>query len=228
MPASSATSDSPARHDTASGWTGGDRIVLLALFALAALRSLGLAISRSVVEMLGGDITVTSVPGQGSCFSVSLPIATFTRQAEEADTQTKAAAGETRAKSAKAKPLEGIRVLLADDGIDNQKLISFRLRRDGADSTVVGNGQQAVDAVAKAAEEGTHFDVILMDMQMPILDGYSATAELRRRGYDRPVIALTAHAMASDRQTCLDAGCTDYSTKPINWNELRELILQYS
>lgn len=191
---------------------------------------LGLAISRSVVEMLGGDITVTSEPGQGSCFSVTLPIETWSRQDggtdDESSDQT---AAETVSKETRPKrPLEGIRVLLADDGLDNQKLISFRLRRDGTEPTVVGNGQQAVDAITAADDAGQGFDVVLMDMQMPVMDGYTATTELRRRGYNGPIIALTANAMASDRQTCLDAGCTDYSTKPINWTELRQLIQQYA
>lgn len=199
---------------------------------------LGLAISQSVVQMLKGDIEVTSAVGEGSCFSVSLPISEFSRRKslEEPESSTapdsSANACPNHDSEPKAqvseRPLTGIRVLLADDGLDNQKLISFRLKRDGAEPVIVGNGRAAVDAAFEAEETGNGFHVILMDMQMPVLDGYSATSELRAKGYDRPVIALTAHAMSSDRQTCLDAGCSDYATKPVNWPELRQLILSYS
>src|SRR5206468_5795793 len=110
----------------------------------------------------------------------------------------------------------GGRLLLAEDGRDNQRLISTHLRNAGADVVIADNGRIAVDLATTQ-----RFDLILMDMQMPEMDGYAATSELRRRGMVLPVVALTAHAMAEDRTRCLAAGCTDYLTKPVD----KELLL---
>ena len=118
---------------------------------------------------------------------------------------------------------DGCRILVADDGRDHQRLLSFVIDKAGGDATVVENGQLAVDAALAATEEGAPFDVVLMDMQMPVMDGYEATALLRSRGYWRPIIALTANSLAGDREKCLAAGCDDYAAKPI---DRRRLIAQ--
>ena len=131
-----------------------------------------------------------------------------------------AAGGEAAAQGPSGAGRLPYRVLLAEDGPDNQRLISFILRKAGADVVTVANGQLAVDAALAAREAKKPFDVILMDIQMPVLDGYDAVRLLRSKDYAGVIIALTAHAMAQDRERCLQAGCDDYASKPIDRNVL--------
>jgi PAS domain S-box-containing protein len=182
---------------------------------------LGLAISRRLAGMLGGDIHVESTAGQGSVFRLIVAIGKST----EARSETPKAVTPS-SKPTSGEPLD-CRILLAEDGLDNQRLISLVLTKAGAEVTVVEDGKAAVEKAlesraAGAAADG--FDLIVMDMQMPIMDGYQATRILRERGYTAPIIALTAHAMAGDRQKCLDAGCNGYAVKPIDRPELISLI----
>ncbi|MFH1303815.1 MAG: response regulator, partial [Planctomycetota bacterium] len=124
-------------------------------------------------------------------------------------------------------PLENYHILLTEDGPDNQRLISFILKKAGAKVTVADNGQISFDTATAAMQAGWPFDAILMDMQMPILDGYEATKLLRAADYQGPIIALTAHAMSGDRQKCLDMGCDDYLTKPVDRRKLVEVVASY-
>jgi CheY-like chemotaxis protein len=119
------------------------------------------------------------------------------------------------------------RILLAEDGVDNQRLLSTILRRAGAEVVVVGDGQAAVDAALQSQAQGAPFALILMDMQMPVLDGYTATRQLRQQGWRTPIVALTAHAMEGDRDRCLAEGCDGYETKPVRAERLIEACRRF-
>jgi PAS domain S-box-containing protein len=187
---------------------------------------LGLAISQRLARMLNGEIAVQSAPNEGSSFLLTIrtgPLegVELIENPHEALTE-EAAAPEAEVRKA-ATRLNG-RILLAEDGPDNQRLIAFHLRRAGADVTIAENGQVACEKAAGAEAARVPFDLILMDMQMPVLDGYAATAALRERGYTGPIIALTAHAMAAERNKCLEAGCDDFVSKPISSEKLIALV----
>ena len=190
---------------------------------------LGLTISKRFAEMLGGDITVHSRPGDGSTFRITVatgPIdgAEMLKPSEAA--MFKGLPGEDHLDSAPDGGKLDCRILLAEDGPDNQRLIALVLRKAGAEVTVVENGQLAMYQALAARHEGRPFDVILMDMQMPVLDGYQATRVLRSHGYEGPIVALTANAMATDRTECLEAGCDEFATKPIDRGKLIDTIRQ--
>ncbi|MFQ5697191.1 MAG: ATP-binding protein [Myxococcota bacterium] len=180
---------------------------------------LGLSITKRLAALLGGDCRVESELGVGSAFtfSFSAPPAAGARMTEiEGESEVLV--------PLRAEPLPRAerlraRILYAEDGPDNQRLISHILRKAGGEVTVVENGRLAVEAAERAP-----YDLILMDMAMPVMDGYTATATLRELGVEIPIIALTAHALDSERERCLSAGCTEYLTKPVNRNRLIETI----
>ncbi len=189
---------------------------------------LGLTISKRLAETLGGNIRVESVPGQGSTFSLTIAVGNI----EEIPLlERPAGAIDPTARRSCETNVAAIhldcRILLAEDGPDNQRLITFLLKKAGAEVTVVENGRHALEQALAAWKHGRAFDVILMDMQMPVMDGYTAVRTLREHGYGGPIISLTAHAMAEDRQLCLNAGCDDYVTKPIDRQTLLASVARW-
>ncbi len=185
---------------------------------------LGLAISRRFAEMLGGDVTIVSTEVEvGSHFRASITVGSLDGVVMLNDPWVADQSAPSESPSAATDSLD-LRLLLAEDGIDNQRLITHILKRAGAEVTVVDNGRRAVDQALEAREKGEPFDVILMDMQMPVMDGYRATELLRERGYAGAIIALTAQAMAEDRDRCIQSGCDDYASKPVDRRNLIEML----
>ncbi len=163
------------------------------------------------------------------------PLAPMLTAAATPITKTAASLCETTAATPKAEPSPKggaatkkkkllAKILLAEDGFDNRRLISLVLEKSGAEVEVAENGRIAYEKAIEAWKARQPFDVILMDMQMPVMDGYQSTVRLRQNGYPGPIIALTANAMEGDRDKCLEAGCNDYVAKPIKWAALMEVI----
>ena len=183
---------------------------------------LGLAISLHLIRALGGEIHVRSELGVGSRFTFTIDPGPV-----DASTSTPAQTATSHAATASVeRDLRDLRILVAEDGADNQRLIAAFLRKAGASISLADNGRIAVDQAQTARNAGRPYDVILMDMQMPILDGYAATEELRRQGYNGLIIALTAHAMKGDERRCLAAGCNAYASKPIDRRRLVQMIAE--
>lgn len=192
---------------------------------------LGLSICRRLAQMLGGDISLQSRAGYGSRFTVTVETGNLngvplTYVNHEALNDTDSGKGVEDAQPEVAPRMSG-RILLAEDGVHNQRVISYYLQSTGATVEVAENGWIACEKAMAAIAAKAPYDLILMDMQMPELDGYSAASVLRSKGWSGPIIAITAHAMSGDRAKCIDAGCTDYLTKPIEKRLLLQIVAKY-
>ncbi len=189
---------------------------------------LGLAISSRLADLMNGRIDAASDVGKGSTFTMSLELGdAASLQMVDPATVHVAKSAELDQLFVEDRILERARILVAEDGRDNQRLIAFHLRRTGADVSIANDGEEAQQKASSARADGRPFDLILMDMQMPKLDGYSATRRLRSHGHTEPIIALTAHAMVGDRERCTRAGCNDYLSKPFKGNDLVELAVRH-
>ena len=180
---------------------------------------LGLSISQHVANAMGGRIEVESRVGEGSRFTMTVPVS----------------AGEGRASRAGAGDVETVApreldcsVLVVEDNPVNQRLVERILRNAGAKVSTADNGREAVDVALRSRDADRSFDVILMDMQMPVLDGFAATRELRDRGWSLPIVALTAHALVEEGERCLAAGCDDFASKPVDRDTLLRTVSRHA
>lgn len=183
---------------------------------------LGLSISRRLARRLGGDIIVASEPGVGSVFTVYIDTGRLRDDAMVGDITALPTAPDQTLSCGNAMPAVEGRILLAEDNPYNQKLIGLNLRKTGADVVIVENGEQAVEEALAG-----NYDLVLMDLQMPVMGGIEAVELLRQTMYDRPIVALTAHSMIGDRDKVLKAGCDDFLTKPVDWHALHRVIAHY-
>lgn len=190
---------------------------------------LGLVISRKLARLMNGDVSlVWTEEGSGTCFRLQLPVETLPETRFITSRLQDSPDDAVKKHTQKAVDLPaGTRILLAEDGPDNQRLISFLLRKKGAEVDVADNGAIALQKLQEAESAGKPYDLLLTDMQMPEMDGYTLARTLRKEGVQLPIVALTAHAMAEDRQKCLDAGCDEYLSKPVNSKTLASTLLHW-
>lgn len=176
---------------------------------------LGLAISKRVIEGMGGEIGVTSSADHGSIFWLELPVELL---GDEPDMRATPLSD-----TAPKMPTQNARVLLAEDNAINREVAKSLLVSFGAIVTTVNDGREAVDAVSETA-----FDLVIMDLQMPVMDGIMATQELRRRGSSVPIVGLTANAFAEDRTRCLNAGMDEFVAKPVTREKIANVLINFA
>lgn len=175
---------------------------------------LGLALSKKLAQALNGDVTVLdSKLNEGTQMQFSI------KAHLDSDLVSKESKPNILEELASETTLKGVKVLVVDDAKDNRLLLSHYLKILGAETDMAFNGREALERAM-----GNEYDVILMDIQMPEMDGYTATSKLRSMGYTKPIVALTAHAMTEVRKKCLSVGCSDYLTKPVYPKDLKSVI----
>ncbi|MEM7165651.1 MAG: ATP-binding protein [Planctomycetota bacterium] len=188
---------------------------------------LGLTISKRLAHKLGGDIEVDSAVGEGSTFRVLLSPPDLATTTMIDPTTAAATTGASQQQDPQAETLlaatdniRAAKILVADDGADNRRLILAYLRKGPFEIETAENGAVAVDKWKSSVAAESPYDIILLDMQMPVLDGYEAAGQLRALNCSAAVVALTAHAMTGARERCLDAGCDDFLSKPVRRSAL--------
>ncbi|MEE9392609.1 MAG: ATP-binding protein [Planctomycetota bacterium] len=177
---------------------------------------LGLAIAKQFAELMNGQLNVTSEAQQGAAFDLRIRVKTLS------DAEDPKPSAKPPAPSPSSNP--NLRFLIVEDSPDNQLLVRLLLKKEGIESDCADDGHLGIEKAVAAEAEGKPYDIILLDMQMPILDGYETVAELRRRALTSPVVALTAHAMVGDRERCLEAGCDEFLSKPLSRDQLLEIV----
>ena len=174
---------------------------------------LGLSISKRIAKLMGGDILVRSTVGEGSEFFVFLRLSLDARKQVQDEPNTPVPMTNS---------LQGLKILIVEDVVLNQILMQELLHKQGVVTSVAENGEVAVDAV----QSDTSIDMVLMDVQMPVMDGYEATRRIRAMKPDLVVIGMTANAMESDIQACLEAGMNAHVAKPVDPRILTQTLLQ--
>jgi CheY-like chemotaxis protein len=187
---------------------------------------LGLAICHRLATALGGNVQVVSEVGKGSTFTLTIDAGSLQGVAMLQSASPALAAADEPAADQQERMFHG-RLLLVEDEPDLQRIIRLLLRKMNLVVSVAGTGQMACDMATLSQAEGKPYDLILMDIQMPGMNGLEATQMLRNRGWQGPIIALTAHAMIGDRERCLAAGCSDYIAKPIIAAGLQDVLAQH-
>lgn len=178
---------------------------------------LGLAITDKLVQHMQGTLSVKSEAGKGSTFSILMPAKVSTGILK----LPHAHAGNAENAQDPCEKLSG-KILVVEDNASNQALIGCMLKKFGLETAIVGDGAEALDAVA-----GQEYDLIIMDIQMPNMSGHEATRILRKKGVTTPIIAVTANVMKGDREKCLEVGCNSYIAKPINMSKLHECLKKH-
>ena len=180
---------------------------------------LGLSLSKRLAALMGGELTVSSQPAKGTTFTLTIPCGEFKELIYDLDKVD--FCRQQAEKPAVVNNLHGT-ILLAEDNVTNQKLISSLLGKMGAEVTTANNGAEALELALHR-----QYDLIYMDMQMPVMSGLDAIRQLRANHYRAPIVALTANATREDRNLCMAAGCNDYLTKPVNIDRLQRITARF-